>query len=615
MIKFFKKLNAPQKFFIYIIFSFGVFITYCLSSVILTFIYMPEVASHKNKIKHIFQLIHSAYDYFSLKTPYLALMAGEVKTTIFAFLVALFIIFILSLLIAGLLVIAQKQRKERELHGTAKWSTINEIKSQKLMETDGILVGLYDEKPLFFGGQEFCALGAPTRSNKGTGVVIPNLMCWKNSLVQLDIKQECFDYTSKYRQDILGQEVFLFNPFSEQTHRYNPLLYLDFNDPKVELQIQNIANSFYISKDNDFFVGEGKSIFIAITYLFGVFYHNGYLADDYTLTNIGGALNGINILRNGQKEKISLELATETAYLLSWLPDTIYNLFLSFFSQKEAEKQFAGVKTAYETALKPFQNRVIKNSTSQNDFDFRDLRRKKMTIYLVINPEDLVSARPILNLFFTQLIDTNISQGLPDQNPELKHSCLLCMDEFTSIGYMEKYEVSVSFIAGYDLRSLIIYQADSQIKNDKPLGYGEKGGSTLLQNHTCNIFYRPKETKVAEEISKRIGNITTKSYGRSFGAKSNSRSENTASKALILPQEIMDLKMDEEIILCNNIKIKCKKANYFSTPFLIEKFKLVSPTLRNINGNPGQSDYKKAIQNNELAIQLPELKAIDDDVF
>lgn len=615
MIKFLKKLNAQQKVFVSIIFSFGLFIAYCLSSVILTFIYMPDIALHGNKINRIFQLIHLAYDYFSLKTPYLAFIAGEVKTVIFTILASLFIIFILSLLIAGLLVIAQKQKKSRDLHGTAKWSTINEIKSQKLMEEKGILVGLYNEKPLFFGGQEFCSLGAPTRSGKGTGIVIPNLMCWEDSLVVLDIKQECFDYTSKYRRDILGQDVFLFNPFSERTHRYNPLLYLDFNNPKVELQIQNIANSFYISKDNDFFVGEGKSIFIAITYLFGVLYHNGFLGDDYTLTNVGGALNGINIIKNGQKEKISLELATETAYLLGWLPDTIYNLFLSFFSQKEAEKQFVGVKTAYETALKPFQNRVIKYSTSQNDFDFRDLRRKKMTIYLVINPEDLISARPIINLFFTQLIDTNIAQGLPDQNPELKHPCLLGMDEFTSIGYMEKYEVSVSFFAGYDLRSLIIYQADSQIKNDKPLGYGEKGGATLLQNHTCNIFYRPKETKVAEEISKRIGNITTKSYGRSFGAKSNSRSENTAPKALILPQEIMDLKMDEEIILCNNIKIKCKKANYFSTPFLIEKFKLVSPTLRNIRGNPSQSDYKTAVQNNELAIQLPNLKMINNDIF
>lgn len=605
-------LNSSQKIFLYIIFILVLFLTYCLTSLILTYIYMPNVGITSGKKNQIFQLIHSLYNYFSLKTPYLVFMAGEINTILIAVFVSIIIIFVLVLLITGFVILSQKQKKERDLYGSAKWSTINEIKNQKLMESNGILVGLYNNIPLFFGGQEFCSLGSPTRSNKGTAVVIPNLMCWENSLVQLDIKKEGFDYTSKFRREVLGQEVFLFNPFSEQTHCYNPLLYLDFNNPKVELQIQNIANSFYISKENDFFVGEGKSIFIAITYLFGVFYHNGYLADDYTLTNIGGALNGINILRNGKIEKISLELATETANLLNWLPDTIYNLFLSFFSQKEAEKQFAGVKTAYETALKPFQNRVIQNSTSKNDFDFRDLRRKKITIYLVINPEDLISARPILNLFFTQLIDTNIEQGLPDQNPELKHSCLLVMDEFTSIGYMEKYEVSVSFIAGYDLRSLIIYQADSQIKNDKPLGYGEKGGTTLLQNHTCNIFYRPKEIKVAEEISKRIGNVTTKSYGRSFGAKSNSRSENTASKALILPQEIMNLKMDEEIILCNNVKIKCKKANYFSTPFLIEKFKLVSPFLKKIKGNPTQNDYKIAVQNGELSIELPKRKVIDD---
>lgn len=613
--KFHNKLNSSQKIFAYIIFSLFLFLTYCLASLILTFIYMPDVASNGKGFNHISKLIYSAYNYFSLETPYLAFMGGEEKTTIIVMFVSLLILSFLSFLFAGILFWVQKQKKERNLYGSAKWSSNKEIKSQKLMENKGILVGLHEGIPLFFGGQEFCSLGAPTRSNKGTGIVIPNLMCWENSVVVLDIKQECFDYTSKYRRDILGQEVFLFNPFSEYTHRYNPLLYLDFNNPKIELQIQNIANSFYVSKDNDFFVGEGKSIFIAITYLFGVFYHNGYLADDYTLTNIGGALNGINILKNGQKEKISLELATETAYILGWLPDTIYNLFLSFFSQKEAEKQFAGVKTAYETALKPFQNQVIRNSTSQNDFDFRDLRRKKITIYLVINPEDLITAKPILNLFFTQLIDINIAQGLPDQNPELKHSCLMLMDEFTSIGYMEKYQVSVSFMAGYDLRSLIIYQNDTQLKEDKPLGYGDKGGTTLLENHTCNIIYRPKNPQIAEEISKRIGNITTKSYGRSFGAKNNSHSENTASKALILPQEIMDLKADEEIILCNNIKIKCKKANYFSTPFLIEKFKSVSPTLKSIKKNPEQKDYKLAVQNNELSISLPKLKVTEDDIF
>ena len=73
--------------------------------------------------------------------------------------------------------------------------------------------------------------------------------------------------------------------------------------------------------------------------------------------------------------------------------------------------------------------------------------------------------------------------------------------------------------------------------------------------------------------------------------------------------------MDEEIILCNNVKIKCNKANYFSTPFLIEKFKLVSPTLRTIKGNPSHNDYKLAVQNGELSISLPKLKTIEENIF
>jgi len=84
-----------------------------------------------------------------------------------------------------------------------------------------------------------------------------------------------------------------------------------------------------------------------------------------------------------------------------------------------------------------------------------------------------------------------------------------------------------------------------------------------------------------------------------------SRSENIAARALILPQEIMDLNDDEEIILCNKVKIKCKKANYFSTPELVAKFKAVSPNLYAIKGNPSKLDYEKAIQNGELSIKLP----------
>ncbi len=42
-------------------------------------------------------------------------------------------------------------------------------------------------------------LSAPTRSGKGVGVVIPNLLNWPDSVVVLDIKGENFDITAGYR--------------------------------------------------------------------------------------------------------------------------------------------------------------------------------------------------------------------------------------------------------------------------------------------------------------------------------------------------------------------------------------------------------------------------------
>ena len=38
--------------------------------------------------------------------------------------------------------------------------------------------------------------------------MIPNLLEWQDSLIVLDIKQECFNLTSKYRQNIIQQDVF-----------------------------------------------------------------------------------------------------------------------------------------------------------------------------------------------------------------------------------------------------------------------------------------------------------------------------------------------------------------------------------------------------------------------
>lgn len=88
--------------------------------------------------------------------------------------------------------------------------------------------------------------------------------------------------------------------------------------------------------------------------------------------------------------------------------------------------------SSFNAPLMIYRNEPITTATATSDFDLRDLRKEKITIYIGITPDKLAISRPILNIFFSQLINVNTKE-LPQNNPDLIYSCLLLMDEFTSI--------------------------------------------------------------------------------------------------------------------------------------------------------------------------------------
>lgn len=127
-----------------------------------------------------------------------------------------------------------------------------------------------------FTGQQFVLLAAPTRSGKGVGVVIPNCLSWPHSLVVLDIKQENFNLTSGYRRKVLGQQVFLFNPFAEEadangkatpvTHCWNPFDNISKGLFRVG-ELMNLGRSFFpqTGDKDEFWNNLALNLFMAIT--------------------------------------------------------------------------------------------------------------------------------------------------------------------------------------------------------------------------------------------------------------------------------------------------------------------------------------------------------------
>ncbi len=97
-------------------------------------------------------------------------------------------------------------KPKRELHGSARFANRTEIAKHGLLkkafnsdEAPDLLIGKYGNNYLRWSGNEFLYLAAPTRSGKGVGIVIPNCLHYRDSMVVFDPKLENFLITGGYR--------------------------------------------------------------------------------------------------------------------------------------------------------------------------------------------------------------------------------------------------------------------------------------------------------------------------------------------------------------------------------------------------------------------------------
>src|SRR3546814_9871582 len=110
------------------------------------------------------------------------------------------------------------------LHGAARFARESEIKRHGFRAGSGIVLGRKRGRILTVGGSEHVIVQAPTRSAKGVGSVIPNLLTWAGSVVVLDVKREKYDASAGFRAHY-GQVVNLFHQTDRESNnsRFNPL--------------------------------------------------------------------------------------------------------------------------------------------------------------------------------------------------------------------------------------------------------------------------------------------------------------------------------------------------------------------------------------------------------
>jgi type IV secretion system protein VirD4 len=450
----------------------------------------------------------------------------------------------------GALIILNQPRK---LHGAARWAGQAEVKAAGLLEAKGIILGRKGSQYLRFGGSEHVLLEAPTRSGKGVGVVIPNLLEWQDSVVVLDVKQENWEKTASYRQS-QGHKVLLFDPLDVKgrTARFNPLAYIDRTD-EVEVinELQKMAAMLFPppTTGESFWADSARTAFIGVaSYVAATPERPFTFGEIYRQITTGDPQKRFPAIVRKRAENGNPLSGPCVSALTDWTASS--------------DNTFTGIRQSVTAKLNLWLNPYVDAATSESDFDFRDFRNARISLYLGVSPDNIERVSDLYNLLFQQLIDLNVRE-LPSQTRN-NVQLLLLLDEFARLGRASVIASGFSYVAGYGIRLVPVIQSRSQLRDV----YGRDVTDEIVANCGAEIIFTPKELQVAKEVSERLGYETVKS--RSYSQKELERGFNRSvsiseqRRALMLPQELLLMPARDLIILRSGIApVKGNRLRYF----------------------------------------------------
>ncbi|WP_109105441.1 type IV secretory system conjugative DNA transfer family protein [Azospirillum sp. TSO35-2] len=451
----------------------------------------------------------------------------------------------------------------RPLHGETRWAGRRERREAGFDDRVGGLFVGRDRRGRFlrFGGPEHVACYAPTRSGKGVGLVIPNALLYEASLVCLDVKKETWGATAGIRA-AAGQRVVLFDPLAPdgRTARYNPFSYVRRGTIDAFEDIQRIAQMVFphATGDQQFWTDAARSAFTGAA---------GFLAETpelpltfgevlRLLSSVDGARSMIERIEARRRRGAPYTEATVKALedYLKGSPDLVNS-----------------IRKTITARLSLWFNPRIDAATAASDFDLRALRRSLHAVYIGVTPDNIARLRPLLALFFQQLIDLTV-RTLPQHDPSARHQLLLLLDEFTLLGPMPVLADAFAYVAGYNMRLMLILQSKAQLR-DRDL-YGPDKAAAILDNCGLEVVFGTKDLALCEELSARLGYGTVAGrthsgprFWRLFRRDRLSVSESEQRRALLLPQEIMRLRPQDAILLRPGFHpIRARRIRHYEDP-------------------------------------------------
>lgn len=323
------------------------------------------------------------------------------------------------------------------------------------------------EEPVWYNGEGHLLTVAPTRSGKGRGVLIPNLLNYPGPVVVFDPKGEFYRVTARRRRE-MGQKVVRVDPcqvIGPESDTLNPFDIFGLANADLETDAQTLAE--WLSQGNrgtkePFWDNQASAL------------HSGLIT---------------HVANNPKVEERNLDavrrllMSDDVVYNLAVVLDTCgknmnqmaHDEIAAFVSTTDVTRSgILSTAQAYiKSFLSPRMTGVLRNST----FDLAGVvSGEPMTIYLILPPDKLRSHKALLKMWVGTLLKAILSrQTLPAQRT------LFLLDECAQLENFTYLETMITLCAGYGAQCWTFWQDLSQLKSCYPTAW-----ETILNN--CDVL-------------------------------------------------------------------------------------------------------------------------------
>lgn len=439
---------------------------------------------------------------------------------------------------------------EDDTHGSARFATHKEIATLSV-STSGLLIGR-DSKTgnlIRYTGPGHLLTMAPTRTGKGVGTVIPNLLTADRSVICIDPKGENTRVTGNARARF--GSVHVLDPFEvtgEPPSAFNPLDHLDPQSLDLAEEAGTIADALVF--DEPGMTGEAHWNEEAKALIAGMILHvvTQEVAMRKTLVTVRQYLT----LAPEQFKHLLAEMQSSIA--AGGLVARAANRHLG-----KSDREAAGVLSAAQRHTHFLDSPRMARVLGRSDFRFSELKQSHQTVFLVLPPDRLSTYSRWLRLIVTcSLLDMARTIQKPDA------PVLYLLDEFAALGHLASVEQAMGLMAGYGVQLWPILQDVHQLRAT----YGMRAGTFLSNTGLLQVF-GVNDHASAELVSDLLGQETVvfQTMGRNLDAEKSglSFSEQHVGRPLLTPDEVRNLPSQAQLLfLAGKRPIMAGKIVYYA---------------------------------------------------